>query len=200
MAKKKKEVCPFCGNSFAYLSRHKCKVKERVEGPEESEKSDVERRLERIEERKREGVRGLKKDEQMVFKHIMQVKDVYFDDLLEITNKGREELDKILDILMLQSKINVTRELVVASWTKHISFNETYDVKVNNRKIDKNKNDFILDIFSNQPCLICPFASKCNNTNLDQFNPKHCPWLSDWIKSSLEGKTYIINFDGVKEK
>jgi hypothetical protein len=129
MAKKKKEVCPFCGNSYAYLSRHKCKVKERVEGPEETEKSDAKRRLERIEERKREGVRGLKKDEQMVFKHIKQLKDVYFDDLLEIANKQRVELDNILDILSLQSKIRITRELVVASWTKHIVLIESFDIK-----------------------------------------------------------------------
>ncbi len=200
MAKKKKEVCPYCGNSFAYLSRHKCKVKERVEGSEVDEKSDAERRLERIEERKREGVRGLKKDEQMVFKQIMQQKDIYFDELLEITNKERVELDKILDILALQSKIQVTRELVEASWTKHISLNETYEVKVIDRKIDKNKNDFMLDIFSHQPCLVCPFISKCNNTNLDQFNPKHCPWLSDWIRTSLDGKIYNINFEEVNEK
>lgn len=199
MAKKKKEVCPFCGNSFAYLSRHKCKVKERVEGPEEGEKSDVERRLERIEERKREGVRGLKKDEQMVFKHIMQIKDIYFNDLLKITNKEQVELDKILDTLVLQSKIKVTRELIEASWTKHITLIETFDLKVKELKFDKKKNDFILDIFSHQPCLICPFASKCNNTNLDQFNPTHCPWLSDWIKLSLEGKAYDINFEGANE-
>jgi hypothetical protein len=200
MAKKKKEVCPFCGNSFAYLSRHKCKVKERVEGPEENEKSDAKRRSERIEERKREGVRGLKKDEQMVFKHILRVKDIFFDDLLEITQKERVELDKILDILSLQSKISVIRELVEASWTKHISLNETYDVKVKSQKIDKNKNDFILDIFSHQPCLNCPYASKCNNTNLDQFNPKHCPWLSDWIKLSLEGLPYSIDFEVVNDE
>ena len=199
MAKKKKEVCPFCGNSFAYLSRHKCKVKERVEGSEETEKSDVKRRLERIEERKREGVRGLKKDEQMVFKHIMQVKDIFFDDLLELTKKERVELDKILDTLSLQSKIILTRELVEASWTKHISLVETFDVKVKDRKIDRTKNDFILDIFSHQPCLICPFASKCNSTNLDQFNPKHCPWLSDWINVSLEGKPFNVNFEEVNE-
>ncbi|MCK4383302.1 MAG: hypothetical protein KAW66_08425, partial [Candidatus Lokiarchaeota archaeon] len=145
MAKKKKEVCPYCGNSFAYLSRHKCKVKERVEGSEEDEKSDVERRLERIEERKREGVRGLKKDEQIVFKQIMQQKDILFDELLKITNKEQAELDKILDILALQSKITVTRELIEASWTKHIYMNETFDVKVIDRQFDKNKNDFILD-------------------------------------------------------
>ena len=195
MAKKKKEVCPFCGNSFAYLSRHKCKVKERVEGPEETEKSDAKRRQETIEERKREGVRSLKKDEQMVFKHIKQLKDVYFDDLLEITNKQRVELDNILDILSLQSKIRITRELVVASWTKHIVLIESFDIKVKDHKIDKQKNDFILDMFSHQPCLICPFASKCNNSNLDQFNPKHCPWLSEWIKLSLDGKTYQVNFE-----
>ena len=199
MAKKKKEVCPYCGNSFAYLSRHKCKVKERVEGSEESEKSDTERRLERIEERKREVVRGLKKDEQMVFKHIKQHKDIFFDELLEITKKERVELDKILDTLVLQSKIQVTRELVEASWTKHISLIEIYEVKVKDTKIDKNKNDFILDMFSHQPCLICPFIDKCNNTNIDQFNPKNCPWLSDWIRMSLEGKTYNINFEEVKE-
>jgi len=197
MAKKKKEVCPYCGNSFAYLSRHKCKVKERVEGPEEDEKSEAERRLERIEDRKREGARGLKKDEQMVLKHIMQKKDLHFDELLEITNKERVELDKILDILALQSKIQVTRELVEASWTKHICLIETYDVKVKDIKIDKNKNDFILDMFSHQPCLICPFISKCNNTNIDQFNPKHCPWLSDWIRTSFEGKIYKTNFEEV---
>ena len=63
MAKKKKEVCPYCGNSFAYLSRHKCKVKERLEGSEESDKTQVERRIERLEERKRHFTRSLKKDE-----------------------------------------------------------------------------------------------------------------------------------------
>lgn len=199
MAKKKKEVCPFCGNSFAYLSRHKCKVKERVEGTEESDKSDVKRRLERIEERKREGLRGLKKDEQKVLNHIKQLKNVYFDELLEITKKERIELDKILDILSLQSKIKVTRELVEASWTKNITIVETFDIKVKEHEIDKQKNDFILDIFSHQPCLICPFASKCNNTNLDQFNPTHCPWLSDWIKTSLDGNTYSINFEDAEE-
>ena len=113
--------------------------------------------------------------------------------------KERVELDKILDILSLQSKIKVTRELVEASWTKHISLVESFDIKVKDRKIDKTKNDFILDIFSHQPCLICPFASKCNNTNLDNFNPKHCKWLSEWIDVTSKGEEYIINFEGIDE-
>ncbi len=200
MAKKKKEVCPYCGNSFAYLSRHKCKVKERVEGTEEEGKSDTERRLERIEERKREEARSLKKDERVVLNIISREKDIYFEELLEITKKERIDLDRILNTLFLQSKINVNRELMEASWTKHITLNESYDIEIKDQKIDRNKADYILDVFSHQPCLICPFASKCNNTNLDQYNPTHCPWLSDWIKISLEGEIYNINFEETEEK
>jgi len=200
MAKKKKEVCPYCGNSFAYLSRHKCKVKERVEGTEEEGISDSERRLERIAERKREEVRSLRKDEQLVLNIISKEKDIYFEQLLEITKKERIDLDRILNTLSIQSKIHIDRELMVASWTKHITLNESYDVEIKDLKIDRNKDDYILDVFSRQPCLICPFEGKCNNTNLDQYNPTHCPWLSDWIKISLEGKIYNINFEEIEDK
>lgn len=200
MAKKKKEVCPYCGNSFAYLSRHKCKVKERMEGVEDSDKSNAERRIERIEERKKDFTRSLKKDERLVLNIINKEKSLYFKELLELTNKKASEIDNILDILALQSKIKVTRELVEASWTKHISAIEDIDIKVKEISIDMNKKDFILEIFSYQPCLICPFASKCNETNLDQFNPHHCQWLTEWINNSLEGKPYTINFDEVQSE
>ncbi|MBA7591688.1 hypothetical protein ES708_33848 [subsurface metagenome] len=149
---KKKEVCPYCGNSFAYLSRHKCKVKERIEGSEESDKSDVERRLERIEERKKEGARSLRKDEKMVLRIINQEKDIFFHKLLELTNKKRMELNKILGTLYLQAKININRELLEASWVKRITMIEKIDVKVKDINVNKNNNDFILDIFSHQPC------------------------------------------------
>ena len=197
---KKKEVCPYCGNSFAYLSRHKCKVKERIEGSEESDKSDVERRLERIEERKKEGARSLRKDEKMVLRIINQEKDIFFHKLLELTNKKRMELDKILNTLYLQSKININRELLEASWVKRITIIEKIDVKVKDINVNKNNNDFILDIFSHQPCLTCPFTGKCNNTNLDQFNPLHCPWLTQWVKTSLEGQLYKTNFEEIQSE
>ena len=197
---KKKEVCPYCGNSFAYLSRHKCKVKERLEGSEESDKSDVERRLERIEERKKEGARSLRKDEKMVLRIINQEKDIFFHKLLELTNKKRMELDKIVNTLYLQSKININRELLEASWVKRITIIEKIDVKVKDINVNKNNNDFILDIFSHQPCLTCPFTGKCNNTNLDQFNPLHCPWLTQWVKTSLEGQIYKTNFEEIQSE
>ncbi|GAH40382.1 unnamed protein product [marine sediment metagenome] len=197
---KKKEVCPYCGNSFAYLSRHKCKVKERIEGSEESDKSDVERRLERIEERKKEGARSLRKDEKMVLRIINQEKDIFFHKLLELTNKKRMELDKILGTLYLQAKININRELLEASWVKRITIIEKIDVKVKDINVNKNNNDFILDIFSHQPCLTCPFTGKCNNTNLDQFNPLQCPWLTQWVKTSLEGQIYKANYEEIQSE
>ena len=197
MTKKKKETCPYCGKSFAYLSRHKCKIKERVEGSPE-EKSVSERRIERIEEKKKEFNRSLHKDEKMILSIIKREKHLYFNDLLELSNIPSIDLEMILEILDLQSKIEIKSELVYASWTKYISAIEEIDVKINEVKIDMEKKDFIWNMFSRQPCFICPFRSKCNDTNMNQFNPQNCIWLTDWIEVISEGGEYNINFGEIK--
>jgi len=196
MTKKKKETCPYCGKSFAYLSRHKCKIKERVEGSPE-EKSVSERRIERIEEKKKEFNRSLHKDEKTILSIIKREKHIYFNDLLELSNIPSIDLEMILEILDLQSKIEIKRELVYASWTKYISAIEEIDVKINEVKIDMERKDFIWNMFSRQPCFICPYRSKCNDTNMNQFNPTKCPWLTDWIEVISEGREYNINFDEI---
>ncbi|MHA1281325.1 MAG: hypothetical protein ACTSVV_02670 [Promethearchaeota archaeon] len=200
MAKKKKEVCPYCGRSFAYLSRHKCKIKEKVEGSEDL-KTDSERLIERIEETKKTLTRKLKKDEKEILEIIKQKGELLFEDLLELTGKPINELEEILDVLQLQSKIKVRRELINASWTKHIfALEDLDDVKITEQKIDTSKKDFVWDLFGRQPCFICPVSEKCNETNLDQFNPYYCPWLSEWIECMLMGIEYNINFDELKEE
>ena len=197
MTKKKKETCPYCGKSFAYLSRHKCKIKERVEGSPE-EKSVSERRIERIEEKKKEFNRTLHKDEKTILAIINREKNIYFNDLLELSTIQSNDLEEILEVLALQSKIEIKRELVYASWTKFISAIEEIDVKINEVKIDTNKKDFIWNMFSRQPCFICPYRSKCNDTNLNQFNPTQCPWLTEWIEVISKGREYNINFDAIR--
>ena len=200
MAKKKKEVCPYCGKSFAYLSRHKCKIKERVEG-DTKDKTVSERRIERVEEKRKETHRNLKKDEKTVLEIVNRRRDLYFDELKTILDITHNELEKILDVLSLQSKIKVKRELLDSSWTKRISAIIDYskDVNVSALKIDKKRKDFIWNLFSRQPCFICIFQEKCNETNLDALNPNHCPWLNEWIELTLEGKEYTINFDDIKD-
>ena len=74
------------------------------------------------------------------------------------------------------------------------------DVKAKEIKIDKKQKSFIWDMFSRQPCFICPFHEKCNETNSDQFNPHHCPWLTEWIEISLERKEYDVNFDEIEAR
>ncbi len=199
MAKKKKETCPYCGKSFAYLSRHKCKIKEHVEGPLE-EKSEIERRIERIEEKKREFNRTLRKDEKFVLNIINREKDILFDRLMELSNKKRSDLEETLETLVLQSKIKMKRELIEASWTKHVYALEEIEVKVKDIRINKERKNFIWNMFSKQPCFICPFRDKCNETNLDQFNPQHCPWLTEWIEIAIKGEDYIINFDEIEAR
>ena len=117
---------------------------------------------------------------------------------MAITGKNRNDLDDIIDILSLQSKIKVSRELVDASWTKHISYIEEIDIDVKEIEIDKSNKNFIIEIFSYQPCLICPFANKCNDTNMDNLNPHHCVWLTEWIQASMRGEKYLINFDEIE--
>ncbi|MFX1258864.1 MAG: hypothetical protein ACFFAN_13480 [Promethearchaeota archaeon] len=202
MAKKKKETCPYCGKQFAYLSRHKCKIKDHLEGNIE-DKTVIERRIERIEERKKKIKRSLKKDEKMVLNIINKQKEIYFDDLLKLTNKNRNDLERILDILYLQSKIKMQRELLDSSWTKFICSIDDYsnEVKVKEIKINKKKKDWVWELFRNQPCFVCPFAEeKCNETNLDNYNPQHCRWLTEWIEVSLKGEKYKINFDEIQEE
>ncbi len=201
MAKKKKEVCPYCGKSFAYLSRHKCKIKERVEGTVD-ERSLVERRIERIEEKKKDLKRNLRKDEKMVLQLINKIRDIYFEDLLKLVEKSRLELEHILEVLYFKSKIKLSRELVSAAWTKHIFSIEDYkdDVEDETLDINQNNNDFIWNMFSRQPCFICPFAeTKCNETNQTSLNPHHCIWLTAWMEGSLQGLAYDMNFDEVDE-
>jgi len=202
MAKKKKEVCPYCGKSFAYLSRHKCKIKEKVEGPAD-ERSTVERRIERIEEKKKDLKRSLKKDEKKILEIINREKDIYFSELMELSEQERNDLEYVLDLLVLKSKVKVSRELVEASWTKHIFAVEDYkdSVSIEDADVNKKKKDFIWNMFSRQPCFICPFVeSKCNETNQNALNPHYCPWLTDWIEKSLKGQEYNVNFDDINEE
>jgi hypothetical protein len=153
-----------------------------------------------MEETKKEISRALKKDEKMVLNIIAREKELYFDDLIKLSNKRKAELEEILETLALQSKIKVARELIDSSWTKKINIHEEYaELEIEPIKINKEKKDYIWDIFSRQPCFICPFIDKCNETNLDQYNPRHCPWLTEWIKVTLEGKEYNINFDEVQD-
>lgn len=200
MAKKKKEVCPYCGKSFAYLSRHKCRIKERVEGNVE-DKTQVERRIERKEETKKQIKRKLKKDEKDILDIVNRQKNLYFDELLKLSNKKHAELENIIEILSLQSRITISRELYDSSWTKRITSIVDYsnEVDIKDLKISKKKKDFIWEMFSRQPCFICPFQEKCNDTNIDILNPHHCPWLTDWINISLKGNVYYANFDEIPE-
>ena len=198
--KKKKEECPYCGKTFVYLSRHKCKVKARMQG-QEDEKTAAERRVERIEERKKETTRDLKKEELDVLEIIKRHNEIHFDKLVEESGKERNKLDDIIEVLALQSKIKVRRELIDASWSKHIYYIKHYEeeIEVEEVKVDKSKPDFLWRQFEKQPCFICPFTSRCDEENMDQFNPQHCPWLSEWIEVSFQGKEYEVNFEEIEE-
>ncbi|MGV9171821.1 MAG: hypothetical protein ACOC44_10875 [Promethearchaeia archaeon] len=200
--KKKKEQCPYCGKMFVYLSRHKCKVKARLEA-EVDQKSDAERRKERNEARKKTLARKLRKHEKEVLEIIKEKKEIEFRELQKKVGITYEELDDILEVLRLRDTIKVKRDLMQGSWTKLIRWNKKLgdEVELEEVKVNRKKKDFVWNLFRRTPCFICPFTEKCNDTNQDIFNPKHCPFLTRWIKVSMKGeKEFNINFEEIKAR
>lgn len=193
---KKKEKCPYCGKEFVYLSRHKCKVKARMEAQDEA-KTLEERRQDRIDERKKLLTRELTEKEKEILEKVKRAGDILFEDLVdERDEEERRELEEIIDLLALQSKIKVRRELISASWAKHIYSIEEIDegTEVEEIKVDKSNSEWVWDKFQRQPCFICPFTERCSDNNPDRFNPHHCPWLTEWINKTLVGEPYDVDF------
>jgi uncharacterized Zn finger protein (UPF0148 family) len=190
--KKKKEQCPYCGKMFVYLSRHKCKVKARLEA-EVDQKSDAERRKERAQARKKLLSRNLKKKEKEILKIIKGVEKIEFRELQDRTDLTYEELDDILEVLRLRDKIKVKRDLMQGSWTKILRWNQTLEneVELEDVKVNRKKKDFVWNLFRRVPCFICPFEEKCSD----------CPFLTRWIKETMKGEEeFSINFEEIKAR
>jgi hypothetical protein len=163
-----------------------------------------ERRQDRIEERKKRLTRDLTEKEQNILDLINKKGDILFEELVEERDEeGRREIEEIIDLLALQSKIKVRRELINASWAKHIYSIEKIDElegEVEEVEVDKSKPDWVWDKFDRQPCFICPFTDRCSDNNSDRFNPHHCPWLTEWINKSIAGEPYDVDFQEYQDE
>jgi len=125
-----------------------------------------------------------------------------FDDLIEKLGMRRYQVENILDLLAMRSLIKINRELIDSSWTKHIFAVEHFEdeIDVPEQKIDMERKDFVLNMFGRQPCFICPYTDKCSEITVEIYNPQICPWLSNWILESLEGKEYNVDFEQYLEE
>jgi hypothetical protein len=198
MSKKKKEVCPYCGQEFLYLSRHKCKVRQRIES--EDDDTEQERQQARFDFRIKELSRKLKKDEISLLDLIRKEKELSLDDLKEKANIASDKLESILDVLELKSKIKIQRELTSASWTKYIFYIEEIEESISKKqdKVDIKKADFIWNLVWRVPCFLCPYINRCD-INQENFNPNVCVWFTDWVWYSLDKKMYQNPFEQVDE-
>lgn len=46
--------------------------------------------------------------------------------------------------------------------------------------------------YNDLPCFICPYSHKCDEGQ-KQYNPRTCPWLSDWLLCSIKDEKYTAN-------
>jgi len=189
-------LCPYCNQEFIYLSRHKCKVKQRLES--EDEETEQDRRQTRLEFLRKEIGRKLKKDESAILEIIRQEGELFIEELKEKGNISSDRIESILETLELKSKIMVQRELNAANWTKRISYIEDLrkETVKKSEKLDKRKEDFVWDMVWRVPCFICPFIDRCDNAQV-KFNPMFCTWFTDWIWHCFEKKSFLNPFEGM---
>lgn len=167
----------------------------------EDDETEIERQQARLEFKRKEISRKLKKDELAVLKIINEGGELLLKKLKEISKLPSDKLDEILDALEMKSKIKVTRELTTASWTKHIYSIEVVEDKApkKEKQVNTKIDDFIWNLVWRVPCFLCPFMDRCDITQV-KFNPNICTWFTDWIWGSLENKEYFTPFNDIDEK
>ncbi|WP_457558115.1 hypothetical protein [Candidatus Harpocratesius sp.] len=113
------------------------------------------------------------------------------DELIERFNLSRDEIDKSIKRLENKDPPKIRTNLVMyqSRWVKQIT--KIDDFGINVKKQNKSKK-LVWETINDLPCFICPFSKKCNEGQ-KQYNPKKCPYLTDWIVSSINNEQYLGN-------
>ncbi|MCF2142061.1 MAG: hypothetical protein K9W44_18575 [Candidatus Lokiarchaeota archaeon] len=113
------------------------------------------------------------------------------DELIERFNLSRDEIDKSIKRLESKDPPKIRTNLVMyqSRWVKQITKIDDFGITV--KKQNKSKK-LVWETINDLPCFICPFSKKCNEGQ-KQYNPKKCPYLTDWLISSINNEQYLGN-------
>jgi len=93
----------------------------------------------------------------------------------------------------MESKIppRIRSKLVMqqSRWMTQISKVEDYGLDLST---PKKTPKLVWETLNDLPCFICPYNQKCNDGQ-ELYNPTCCPYLTDWLMSTLNGE---IPFQG----
>ena len=101
-----------------------------------------------------------------------------------------DEIKKSLVRLENKNPPKIQTRLVMedSRWILEIRKIEEYGIDHSKKKVSK----LIWDTVNDMPCFICPFSSKCSEGQ-ELYNPKTCPYLTEWLMTTINKGDYHNN-------
>jgi hypothetical protein len=129
---------------------------------------------------------------------------LYFDAIEESLHLSEEDIKKAIKRLENKQPPKITSKLVMegSRWIIQIKLVESYGAVL---KHSKKANNLIWETANDLPCFICPYIGKCSDGQ-ELYNPKTCPYLSDWLISTVDssepfmGNPFHPDFTSKKSK
>ena len=189
---KKKTKCPYCGNLFVSLPRHKCKLAPDLdtEDPKSSTSSSTATSSKSTSKKKR----NYSEIDKEVLSFIQESKEVYKDEIAGSLKIDEKLLVNSINRLKSKQKIQIKSDLVEGIRKELVQYIEEYKLKGNSSET-KNGDSVTWETMGDCPCFLCPNVTKCN-FGQNETNPVHCQYLVEWINCSLTKMHYENPFKG----
>ncbi|MHA1610742.1 MAG: hypothetical protein ACTSYU_01710 [Promethearchaeota archaeon] len=113
------------------------------------------------------------------------------DQIVENLKFSEEDIEKSIKRLENKTPPKIRTKVVMyqSKWVNQLTKIDDYGIKpVKTAKTNK----LVWDTVGDLSCYICPYARKCN-AGQEHYNPKNCPYLTDWLVSSISVETYTGN-------
>ena len=169
---KKKTQCPYCGNSYVSLSRHKCKL-----APDsESEKAPTSlKNSSSTQSGSQKKKRNYSEIDKEVLDFVKSKKEVYKDYIRTSLKIEEKLLVNSISRLKTKQKIQIKSDLVEGIRKELIQYIEEYQIQGNCPEV-KNGDSITWETMGNCPCFLCPNVTKCN-LGQNETNPIHCHYI-----------------------
>ena len=110
----------------------------------------------------------------------------------EIADKLEKDLNTItIAVRRLKEMTKVRTKLVMdeSRWVTQVK--KIHDYNDEQPQTD-GKSSLKWEPYNDLPCYICKKKKKCDEGQ-KQYNPRTCPWLSDWLLCCIKGEDYTAN-------
>lgn len=109
-------------------------------------------------------------------------------EIAEILEQDLSEITLAIRRLKETSKVRTKLVMDESRWITQVKKIQDYGEPSK----DSDNGKLTWDPFNDLPCFICPYSSKCDEGQ-KQYNPRTCPWLSDWLMCSIKEEKYTAN-------